>query len=199
MWDALKFNDWLFPKKDRFDEKLIASAFKKIVESKTQDTPIHIFAVGSYYFWNKNQLSLLILREMMKYKIPKVMLTVIFLRRWDFIRKDEIKNYYKGKEKAKLSINDDLAKVFETIQLGKKPDYEVDTYFLPQLTEKEIDLVVRCDKNFINTFYRYGELDDKMETEASEFDLEYQKYVRAFGGRKTFQISLPEKSCCFLQ
>ena len=42
-------------------------------------------------------------------------------------------------ELPKESINDDLDSLFEDLRLGKNPEERVNTYFLPKLTEEEID------------------------------------------------------------
>ena len=67
------------------------------------------------------------------------------------------------------------------------------TYFLPQLTKKELDLVERKDEDFMKTFLVEMKADvDKAEMLLSESD---SKFVDGWGERETFTIenSLPEK------
>ena len=108
------------------------------------------------------------------------------------ITKERVENYYKRKYYQKVSVNEDLEKLFEDIQLGKEPDDYVDTYFLPKLTKTELDLVERKDSDFIKTFSleRYADV-PKAEMLLSESDA---KFVLGLGKRETFTIenSLPK-------
>ena len=106
-----------------------------------------------------------------------------------------MENYCNGKEdkRRKESVNDDLEKLFEDIQLGKKPFDLVGTYFLPKLTKEELDLVERKDKDYMHTFLDILNVDvDKAEMMMSESD---SKYVNGWAERETFTIEnlLPEK------
>ena len=56
-----------------------------------------------------------------------------------------MESYCKGEEDEKDSVNDDLESLFENIRLGKEPDEFVVSYFLPKLTEEELELVERRD------------------------------------------------------
>ena len=77
---------------------------------------------------------------------------MIYMSRSKLITKERMENYCNGKEYAKESVNDDLEKLFEDLQLGKEPDDDVATYFLPKLTKEELDLVERKDEDFMHTF-----------------------------------------------
>ena len=89
-------------------------------------------------------------------------------------------------DNQKSSINDDLEKLFENIQLGEKQDEEAETYFLPRLTEHELELVEQKDEAFMKTLY--------VEMEAHAHGCEISafksdsKYVHGWGHRKTFTI-----------
>ena len=127
------------------------------------------------------------IREKMKeYKIKKVMVTSIFMQREQLITKEEMESYCTGKKSVKLSVNDDLECLFEDIQLGNEPDNKVWTYFLPKLTEDELNLVNRKDKHFMNTFLT-GLLADvpKVEMKASESS---SKFVLGQGIRRTWTV-----------
>ena len=94
--------------------------------------------------------------------------------------------YCKGNEDEKESVNDDLNWFFEDLHLGKEPDYYAHTYFLPQLTEAEIELVEEKDSDFIDTFAQKTSADvKKTEMVSSESD---SKYVEAWGHRTTYTI-----------
>ena len=97
-----------------------------------------------------------------------------------------MEKFCKGKEEEEKSVNDDLETLFEDIQLGKEPDDCVMTYFLPMLTEHELELVERKDEDFMETFSFGMDADvNKAEMAASESD---SKYVYGYGWRETFTI-----------
>ena len=122
---------------------------------------------------------------MKKYNLQKVMVSKINLRRYRLITKEKMKKICIEKNQSeKLSVNDDLETLFENIQFGEEPDEKVHFYFLPKLTEDELQLVERKDENFMQTFNLFeGALDDMG---ASESD---SKYVYGFGYRETFTIT----------
>ena len=132
------------------------------------------------------------------------MVTSIYLERLKLITKEEMESYCKGEKGLKDSVNDDFESLFENIRLGKEPNEGVRTYFLPKLTEEELELVERRDTSYLQTFYRglYGGNPDVDETEMmlSESDL---KYVLGRSWRRTFVIenSLKKslKNKCSLQ
>ena len=68
-------------KKERFDKQVIDSAFKGIVESKTDNLKIHFVYAGIYYRKHEDALKSLILEKMKKYKIKEVMVTIICMSR----------------------------------------------------------------------------------------------------------------------
>ena len=113
-------------------------------------------------------------------------MTIIYMRREFLITKEKMLNFCNGKEALKKSVNDDLNSFFEDLRLGKQPDYLVPTYFLPQLTEEELELIEQKDENFMKTFSD-GMFSDveKAEMAASESE---SKYVHAYGNRKTYTI-----------
>ena len=123
---------------------------------------------------------------MEKYNIQKVMVTIIYMERIRLITKEKMENYCKGKKSRILSVNDDLETLLENIQFGKESDDYAKTYFLPQLTEHELESVKRKDEDFMNTFFEMFDADlDKVEMAASESD---SKYVQGLGERKTYTI-----------
>ena len=69
------------------------------------------------------------------------MVTTLDMWRRNLITKEKMIDFCKGKESRKESVNDDLESFFEDIQLGKNRNDFVRTYFLPKLTEDELDLV----------------------------------------------------------
>ena len=114
------------------------------------------------------------------------MVTSIYLNRYWLITKETMESYCKGEEFEKFSVNDDLESLFENIQLGKEPDEEVDTYFLPKLTEVELELVERKDTSFLKTFIKSSNPDvNETDMMLSESD---SKYIYERSWRKTFVI-----------
>ena len=99
-----------------------------------------------------------------------------------------MESYCKGEKYLKDSVNDDLESLFENIRLGKEPDEYVETYFLPKLTEEELELVERRDTSYLQTFVdsRWGNPDvNETEMMLSESD---SKYVYGLSRRVTFVI-----------
>ena len=124
------------------------------------------------------------------------MLTTIDMQRQRLITKEETESYCNGEKDEKDSVNDDLESFFEKIRLGKKlkhrgmstdvPRYEyVQTYFLPKLTQEELELVQRRDTSYLKTFSSWYPDVDKTEMMLSESD---SKYVKGRSWRKTFVI-----------
>ena len=118
------------------------------------------------------------------------MLTSIHLQRLELITKEKMDSYCKGEEYLKDSVNDDLESLFENIRLGKKSEIFVRTYFLPKLTEEELELIERRDTSYLQTFFDWfinKENPDVPETEMmlSKSD---SKYVRGRAQRRTFVI-----------
>ena len=101
-----------------------------------------------------------------------------------------MESYCKGEDIwRKDSVNDDLESLFENIRLGKELNEEAWTYFLPKLTEEELELVERRDTSYLQTFYHetIGRNPDVDETEMmlSESD---SKYVHGNSWRRTFVL-----------
>ena len=112
-------------------------------------------------------------------------MTRIWLRRLSLITKEEMESYCKGEKDYKDSVNDDLESLFENIRLGKEPDEYVLNYFLPKLTEEELELVETRDTSYLQTFTRSNPDVDETEMMLSESD---SKYVDTWSWRRTFVI-----------
>ena len=101
-----------------------------------------------------------------------------------------MESYCKGEQDSKDSVNDDLESLFENIRLGKEPDEEVETYFLPKLTEEELELVERRDTSYLDTFSSGNPDVDETEMMLSESD---SKYVFGWSSRRTYVIENSSK------
>ena len=93
-----------------------------------------------------------------------------------------MESYCKGEED---SVNDDLESLFENIRLGKEPNQYAYTYFLPKLTEEELELIERRDTSYINFFQALHPDVDENEMMLSESN---SKYVQGWSRRRTFVI-----------
>ena len=92
-----------------------------------------------------------------------------------------------GKKDDKDSVGDDLESLFLNQKFpGRKAGSWKHAYFLPKLTEAELELVERKDKNYMETFY-HGQVADVEEAKMklSESD---SKFVLGTSYRKTFTI-----------
>lgn len=146
----------------------------------------HFVYAGWYYeSFDVDRLRSIILREMKNYKLKSVMVTMMFIRKYNLITKEEMANYCKGKRYEENSVNDDLESLFDDLRLKKEPFERVETYFLPKLTAEELKLVERKDSSYLETFRNPNPDVKKTEMELSESD---SKFVHGWGFRKTFKI-----------
>ena len=151
-----------------------------------------VFAGDYYYRYNTDDIyyrkdSLILLNKMKEYNITKVMVTYMVRRRYNLITKEKMEKYCKGEEYEKESVNDDLDVLFECIRLGKEPDETVNTYFLPMLTKKEVELIEQEDYNYLKTFRRPNPDVKKAEMKLSQSN---SKFVYSWGVRRTVTIDL---------
>ena len=122
------------------------------------------------------------------------MVTNIYLEREKIITKEKMESFCKGEEYFTDSVNDDLESFFQNLRLGKEPDEDVQTYFLPKLTEEELKLVEKSDTSYFKTFYEgaWGRNPDVDETEKMLFESD-SKYVYGWCDRRTFVIENSSK------
>ena len=115
------------------------------------------------------------------------MVTIISLRRLNLIMKEEMENYCRGENTFRPdSVNDDLETFFEDLQLGKEPNKNVITYFIQNLTEKEMELVELKDPSYLKTFL-YSSNADVKETKM-KLSKSNSKFVLGWGARGTFTL-----------
>ena len=177
-----------FSRKEHFDKTIVDSALRTNSENEVKELQIHFIYAGHYYHWNhEDKLRSFILERMEKYAIKSVMVTSIYMRRNELITKKVMESYCKGKRNEKDSVNDDLESFFKDLRHRKQPDACVWTYFLPRLTEEELELVERRDTSYLATFCK------KNNVEKTEMMLykSNSKYVEGWGQRKTFTIDNP--------
>ena len=152
----------------------------------------HLVYAGDHYYYDKKQqdkLKSFILAAMKKYNIKSVMVSLIYMVRQHLITKEKMENYCKGKEVEEDSVNDDLESLFESLRLGKEPDFTRKfTYFLPKLTEKELVLVGKRDPSYLDSFIKPSNLVDVPEAEMRLSESK-SKFIEGFGYRRTFTIN----------
>ena len=132
----------------------IDSAFKKLAENKTKDLQVHFVFAGYFYMFIRKKLHQLMIEGMKKYNLKNVMMTIISMKRVRLITKEKRDEYCLGNvhSREKKSFNCDLESLLEQIRLGQTPEYNIQTYFMPRLTEEEIELVERKDDEYMKTF-----------------------------------------------
>ena len=128
---------------------------------------------------------------MKKYKIKSVMLTSIRLSREKLITKEKMETYCKGEKDLKESVNDDLESLFEDIRIGKELNEDAFAYYLPKLTEEELELVGKKDPSYLQTLGSLNPDVDETEMMLSESD---SKYVRGYCCRSTLVINNSSKT-----
>ena len=117
--------------------------------------------------------------------------------RSNLVTKEVMKDFYKGKIKSndsqfswEESVQDDLESFFEKLKIGKEEREDIATYFLPKLTNEEMELVEMKDEEHLHEYVwhfigRPVDVDPE-ELEKSESD---SKYVRAKCVRYTFLLT----------
>lgn len=119
------------------------------------------------------------------------------MERKNLITKEKMESFCEGKKLRKESVNEDLESLFDRIRLGKQPEVEeVRTYFVPKLTEEELELVERKDPDYLGTFsltiQNYNPDVDKTEMKLSESD---SKFVQGFCLRITLKFEIKLIHC----
>ena len=138
----------------------------------------------------------MILEGMKKYKIKEAMLTLTYMRRMRLITKEKTDEYCNGKEVQKESVNEDLESLIADIRLGKEPDSMLETYVLPKLMERELELVEKQNHDFMDTFLMMMDADvNKAEMMLSESN---SKFVISICRRKTSTLKTFKKSQNFI-
>ena len=166
--------------------KVIDSALRKIERNEAENFKIHLVYAGLYYFHRADRLTSFILKGMKKYEIKSVMITFIDMWRLEIITKEAMDEFCKGKDYIKLSVNDDLESLLKDLLHGDEPSFFNRTYFLPKLTNEELELVEEKNSKFFETFMNVFPVVNEAEMELSESN---SKYVHAWADRKTFTFN----------
>ena len=127
------------------------------------------------------------------------MLTSIHLSREELITKEKREYYLDGiarwyckeEDRQEESVNDDLESFFEDIRIGKELNEDACAYFLPRLTEEELELVEKRDPSYLQTLSSLNPDVDETEMMLSESD---SKYVKGYCSRRTLVIKNSPKT-----
>ena len=193
---------------------------------RSDNLKLHIMYAGNYYNhrWYEYKLHLLLKRLTL---FQTAMITMLRMSRSHLITKEEMealtkglqkvpehlqnfsRNVYRPQKPTLTRVCDDLDIFFEKIKAGKYSDKfeETRTYFLPKLTEKEMQLVRMKDENHLATYSSYQKRNyysqpnnlpdiDEKEMKLSDSD---SKYVRGSCNRKTFFVEKIERKCNRIQ
>ena len=117
--------------------------------------------------------------------------------RSNLVTKEVMKDFYKGNIRSndsqfswEESVQEDLESFFEKLKIGKEEREDIATYFLPKLTNKEMQLVEMKDQNHLQE-YVWHFIGRPVDVDAEEFEESESnsKYVRAKCVRYTFLLT----------
>ena len=118
------------------------------------------------------------------YQIQSVMVTAVYLKKDRLITQENMESYANGEHSHRpISINDDLETLFEGLKKGEKPSANIETYYLPMLTNPQMKLVDSKDTNFFSTFAKTENL-----------SVSDAKFILSECHRRTFRIRIHKKS-----
>ena len=183
------------------DEKIIHSAIEKVSENNTENLRTHVIYAGGYYNYGKyymrnvnNSIFSFVQRGLQIHNLKSTFVTGIDMFRHFLITKEKMEDICLGKSEVygilrKESINDDIGSVFESLRLGEKPEPLARPYFLPKLTQRELELIETKDEDYFQTFFRFKNPDvDEKEMKLSESN---SKYVEVVCWRRTNTVENP--------
>ena len=180
----------------------IESAFQNISEREVKDLEPHFVYAGEYHLYSihesDNPLQTSLLKLMKKYQIESVILTIIYMEKEQLVTKETMESYYKGDHSPRnISVNDDLERLFQDLQLGKEPSDDAIAYYLPKLTVDEMALVEKKDRTYFQIFFtgvyppnwnhskKPDVDDDEMKMSESR-----SKFILAKSHRKSFKLKI---------
>ena len=135
---------------------------------------------------------------MKKYKIRSVILTILYMQRWNLITKEIMENHFMQKgDRQNKSIDDDLEVFYRDLQHGRISEPLSNTYFLQKLTEIEQELVDRNDLNYFKSLRSEKAYVDKIQMQLTTSE---SMFVRGQAWRITSIIDLSfTQNCCSTQ
>ena len=169
---GLGFSNTPDPNKEWQDSEIFKAGLRAIAEAGLHESKIHFMYVGNYIEYSRinSILESSIANGMKKYNINSVLLTTISQERERLITKEATEEYYDrkiqysydstmrhGPWNIKISVNDDLESLFEDLKIGRKVKKLEWSYFLPELTEKDLQLVETRNESHLKTYICYWE------------------------------------------
>ena len=186
------------------NEKNILSALRRAAKSNINKLNTHIIYAGQHNLdlaWDSDVLQRIVDTDLNH----DLTMTFIYMYRDLLITKEKVNRICTGKsyrqkdhetptggDTYKDSVADDLELLFEDIKLGKSPLSIAWTYYAPELTLKEMDLVDKKDPDYFRTF-KWLNNADVIETEMN-LSTSTSKYVSAYCRRRTIEIKPNQES-----
>ena len=184
------------------DLEVFDTGVKSVTEYGNNDLVAHFIYCGYHYFASLNRydrLKEIFLTNMRQYGIQSGILTMLYTSRWYLITKEKVKKAYEGKlindedwDNQEQSIHDDLETFFENLQSQKEiKDELVESFFLPKLTENELELVAEKNESHLCTYgdHYFGQNPDVDVVEMKKSDSK-SKYVHGVCMRRTIKLML---------
>ena len=189
--------------------KQFDAGIEKLAEYAAFDFQTHFVYAGQYYFYSEHSLSSILtdrIRELKKLSAKKLktdyvsrqpLLTMLSMWRMQLITKETIERFCKGELKYggsndEKSGDDDIEAFFDNLQNDKYCDERVLSYYLPKLTNKELQLVVKKDKTLLETFSFHFRDDMKVDIDEAEMKKSESKskFVRGCCLRETVSLRI---------
>ena len=177
-----------------FEQIVLWKEMRRLAENKSEDLALHFVYAGDSFWGDNDKLLSFMFTGMKKHNLKEVMMTILKMERINLITKETMEGFceFLRKKLRNESVNEDLESLFERIRLGTQPESEqVRTYFLPKLTEEELELVEQKDPNYLGTFawtiQNFNPDVDRTEMKLSESD---SKFVQGFCWRTTFRFEI---------
>ena len=180
------------------NEKNILSSLRRAAKNNTNDLSTHIIYAGPYNLdWIEWEPE--ILQRMVEKGLESSTMTFIYMYRDLLITKEKMKKICSGKgfrqkdhetpaggDTYKDSVGDDLELFFEDIKLGRSPLSMAWTFYAPELTLKEMELVDKKDQDYFRSFKWLNNADvNGIEMDSSSST---SKYVSAYCRRRTIKF-----------
>ena len=177
-----------------FEQIVLWKEMRRLAENKSEDLALHFVYAGDSFWGDNDKLLSFMFTVMKKHNLKEAMMTILKMERINLITKETMEGFceFLRKKLRNESVNEDLESLFERIRLGTQPESEqVRTYFLPKLTEEELELVEQKDPNYLGTFawtiQNFNPDVDRTEMKLSESD---SKFVQGFCWRTTFRFEI---------
>ena len=170
----------------RLLQKVTASKTKTL-KTKTKTLKTHLIYAGDYYTYTS--INNIVWRGLVIHNLESLIVTRIHMYREFLITKEQMEDIYLGKKliydefrrnwySSEESINDDIESFYHALHDGKElhplKEYDSDTYFLPKLTQIELELVETKDQDYFQTFFLFENPDiDEEDMKLSESKSKY--------------------------